>query len=184
MARHHDGRRRIPSLIIGHRLFSSSDCSSLRWWNGSQCRDKGLPAWKNTTSARCNDTSQCADYNLVSCPLGLTPGVNGTCECGTTSYWVNFRSDRLIKPSICSFQNGLTCVARKLENDPCISWPDMPLNMTNCLNAAGAGLLCNWTSCVNLTSTFRECTGGICYCPPGSTWNSTFAICAFPPPPG
>ena len=42
-------------------------------------------------SAICNATYQCADYNLVSCPLGGSGSVAGglsTCECATTKYWV------------------------------------------------------------------------------------------------
>lgn len=69
--------------------YFSSNCTSLQWWNGSYCRDKGTPAWGSNTSAICNATFECADYNLVSCPLGGNwPSMNSTCECATTKYWV------------------------------------------------------------------------------------------------
>lgn len=68
---------------------SFSNCTSLQWWNGTYCRDKGVPAWGNNASIICNATYQCADYNLVSCPLGGNwPTLNSTCECATTKYWV------------------------------------------------------------------------------------------------
>jgi hypothetical protein len=71
--------RQIQSKITN--IFFSN-CTSLQWWNGSYCRDKGTPAWGSNASAICNATYQCADYNFVSCPLGAT------CECATTKYWV------------------------------------------------------------------------------------------------
>ena len=69
--------------------FLFSNCTSLQWWNGTYCRNKGTPAWGTNSSAICNATYQCADYNLVSCPLGGNwPALNSTCECATTKYWV------------------------------------------------------------------------------------------------
>jgi hypothetical protein len=71
------------------KIFLFSNCTTLQWWNGSYCRDKGIPAWGSNTSAICNASYQCADYNLVSCPLGGSyPSINSTCECATTKYWV------------------------------------------------------------------------------------------------
>ena len=70
---------------------SFSNCTSLQWWNGTYCRNKGVPAWGANASIVCNATYQCADYNLVSCPLGGNwPALNSTCECATTKYWVCF----------------------------------------------------------------------------------------------
>lgn len=70
-------------------LIIFSNCTSLQWWNGTYCRDKGIPAWGANSSAICNASYQCADYNLVSCPLGGNyPTLNSTCECATTKYWV------------------------------------------------------------------------------------------------
>ncbi|UJR31360.1 hypothetical protein I4U23_018854 [Adineta vaga] len=125
------------------------NCTSLQWWNGTYCRDKGIPAWGNNASAICNATYQCADYNLVSCPLA------STCECATTKYW-----------------NGVTCLDRVIVNESCTWWQNSPVNTTTCLSAAGAGLLCNSSSC-----TLGVCTGGFCYCPSGKNWNSIFRIC-------
>lgn len=66
-----------------------SNCTSLQWWNGTYCVSKGVPAWGTNGSVVCNATYQCADYNLVSCPLGGNwPLLNSTCECATTKYWV------------------------------------------------------------------------------------------------
>jgi len=66
-----------------------SNCTSLQWWNGTYCRNKGTPSWGVNSSALCNATYQCADYNLVSCPFGSsTVSSVGTCECATTKYWV------------------------------------------------------------------------------------------------
>ena len=66
-----------------------SNCTKLQWWNGTYCRNKGTPAWGTKSADICNATYQCADYNLVSCPLGGSSLVqNATCECATTKYWV------------------------------------------------------------------------------------------------
>ncbi|CAF0993516.1 unnamed protein product [Rotaria sordida] len=133
------------------------NCTSLQWWNGTYCRDKGTPAWNSNTSAICNATYQCADYNLVSCPLGgYYPSMNSTCECATTKYW-----------------NGVTCLDRVGMGVSCTLWSTYPVNTSTCLSAAGAGLICSSSSCTSGT-----CTGGTCYCPTGTNWNSTFSICS------
>jgi hypothetical protein len=55
-----------------------------------------------------------------------------------------------------------------------MAWTTAPVNTTTCLSAAGAGLLCNYTNgCAG-----GVCTGGICYCPSGTSWNAAFLICA------
>ncbi|UJR24316.1 hypothetical protein I4U23_027283 [Adineta vaga] len=65
------------------------NCTSIQWWNGTYCRDKGIPSWGVNASAACNATYQCADYNLVSCPFGSSSVTSvATCECATTKYWV------------------------------------------------------------------------------------------------
>ncbi|CAM4949592.1 unnamed protein product [Rotaria socialis] len=121
------------------------NCTSLQWWNGSYCRDKGIPAWGSNSSALCNSSYQCADYNLVSCPLGASwPSRNSTCECATTKYW-----------------NGVTCLDRVMNGQPCTLWNTSAVNTSTCLNAAGAGLLCS----SNSSCTSGTCTGGTCYCP-------------------
>ncbi|CAF4156097.1 unnamed protein product, partial [Rotaria magnacalcarata] len=135
------------------------NCTSLQWWNGSYCRDKGIPAWGSNSSALCNSSYQCADYNLVSCPLGARwPSLNSTCECATTKYW-----------------NGVTCLDRVTNGQSCTLWNTSPVNTSTCLSAAGAGLICSSSTCVAGT-----CTGGTCSCPTGYTWNSSFAICVAP----
>ena len=46
------------------------------------------------SSALCTANDQCADYNLVSCPLsGNWPTLSPTCDCATTKYWVCFHKD-------------------------------------------------------------------------------------------
>ena len=156
-------------------MISCSNCTSLQWWNGSYCREKGFPSWGVNSSDICNDTYQCADYNLVSCPL------SSTCECATTKYWVgNLNLHPLRHSSLSlSFQNGLTCLDRVFNGQTCTVWQTAPVNTTTCLSAAGAGLLCNGGGCSG-----GICTGGTCGCPVGTTWNATFLICASPPPPG
>ncbi len=76
----------LEQKFINKNLFSN--CTSLQWWNGTYCRNKGTPAWGTNSSARCNASYQCADYNLVSCPLGAIYPATATCECATTKYWV------------------------------------------------------------------------------------------------
>ena len=83
-----------------------SNCSTTHWWNGTYCREKGVPAWGVNASAVCNSTYQCDTSNLVSCPLGSSSiTATATCECGTTNYWVcvtwtNSTVRRLISLSI------------------------------------------------------------------------------------
>ena len=76
-------------VLDGYELFVFSNCTTLQWWNGTYCRNKGTPSWGSNTSSICNATYQCADYNLVSCPLGGSASIpTSTCECATTKYWV------------------------------------------------------------------------------------------------
>jgi hypothetical protein len=56
----------------------------------------------------------------------------------------------------------------------CTLWPINPVNTSTCLTAAGAGLFCNSSSCLGGSN----CTGGICLCPTGTVWNSSFLVCA------
>lgn len=162
--------------------FCCSNCTSIQWWNGSYCREKGIPAWGSNTSSLCNATYQCADYNLVSCPFGGSTLFAGlaTCECATTKYWV--RRQKLLAYDFdvtMNFQNGITCIDRVLLNQPCTLWLHWPVNTSTCLNAAGAGLLCSRTAC----NGNGVCTG-TCYCPIGTNWNTTFSICTPPQRPG
>lgn len=151
-------------LTITH-VFSN--CTYTQWWNGTYCRDKGTPAWGSTPSALCNSTYQCADYNLVTCPLGGSyPTINATCECATYKYWVCvyiYMYD-FIRIVITCFQNGYTCVDRGSYGDSCIVWPQYPVNATSCRSMDG--LVCNSTNCIAGTN----CTGGICHCTNGTTW--------------
>ena len=70
----------------------------------------------------------------------------------------------------------MTCLDRVLFGQPCTRWPHNPVNTTTCLSAAGSGLICTSSNCLGGSN----CTGGTCVCPVGTTWNSTFLICAMP----
>ncbi|UJR11805.1 hypothetical protein I4U23_015985 [Adineta vaga] len=147
-------------LTAKQKCESAINCTSIQWWNGTYCRDKGIPPWGVNASAACNATYQCADYNLVSCPFGSSSVTSvATCECATTKYW-----------------NGITCIDRVLLGEPCIDWEINPVNTSTCLSAAVAGLLCSHA--VNYTNGTYS---GTCYCPGNTNWNATFSICAAPP---
>jgi hypothetical protein len=86
-------------MILFLFFYLFSNCTSLQWWNGTYCRNKGTPSWGTNSSAVCNATYQCADYNLVSCPLGGNYNYlsfNSTCECATTKYWVCLLKDFIL----------------------------------------------------------------------------------------
>ncbi|CAF1277377.1 unnamed protein product [Adineta ricciae] len=134
------------------------NCTSIQWWNGTYCRDKGIPSWGANSSAVCNATYQCADYNLVSCPFGSSSITSvATCECATTKYW-----------------NGITCIDRVLFGQSCTDWTFNPVNTSTCLSAAGAGLICQHSSGFG-NGTFV----GTCVCPTKAHWNATFSICVY-----
>ncbi|CAF0997479.1 unnamed protein product [Adineta steineri] len=150
----------INDTVSNQTVSGWCNCTTLQWWNGTYCRNKGTPSWGVNASDLCNATYQCADYNLVSCPLGSSSVESvATCECATTKYW-----------------NGITCIDRVLNTQACVAWTTYPVNTTTCLTAAGAGLVC-----VMGTNWGNGSYSGTCACPTGTTWNSTFYICASPP---